>query len=131
MRRTCTSDPEQYLDVLQWWTERKATYPNLSRMALDYLLIPSMYLFTSQIDHHADRCFDIATSTDVECVFSQGRLLLPHIHNRLPSQSICALMCLGSWSQLGLVRDKDIFTVTTLGEIEGDEEALEEGWDAI
>ena len=40
-------------------------------------------------------------------------------------------MCLGSWSQLGLVKDKDIFVVTTLLEIESDEGALEEGWDAI
>jgi len=40
-------------------------------------------------------------------------------------------MCLGSWSQLGLVKDNDIFMVNTLVEIEGDEEALGEGWDAI
>lgn len=40
-------------------------------------------------------------------------------------------MCLGSWSQLGLVKDKDIFAVTILAEIEGDEDALKEGWDAI
>ena len=100
-------------------------------MALDYLSIPCMYLFTSQIDHHADRYFDIATSTNVEHVFSQGRLLLLHIRNRLSSQSIHALMCLGSWSQLELVKDKDIFSVTTLVEIKGDEEALGEGWDAI
>jgi hypothetical protein len=33
-------------------------------------------------------------------------------------------MCLGSWSQLGLVKNKDIFVVTTLAEIKGDEEAL-------
>ena len=117
--------------MLQWWTERKATYPNLLWMALDYLSIPCMYLFTSQIDHHADRYFDIATSTNVEHVFSQGRLLLLHIRNRLSSQSIHALMCLGSWSQLELVKDKDIFSVTTLVEIKGDEEALGEGWNAI
>jgi hypothetical protein len=40
-------------------------------------------------------------------------------------------MCLGGWSWLGLVKDKDIFAVTTFVEIEGDEEALDEGWDAI
>ena len=79
----------------------------------------------------ADVHFDIATSTDVEHVFSQGRILLSHIRNRLSSQSICALMCLGGWSRLGLVKDKDILAVTTFAEIEGDEEALDEGWDAI
>ena len=75
--------------------------------------------------------FDIATTMDVKCVFSKGRLLLSHICNHLSSQSIHALMCLGGWSQLGLAKDKDIFAVTTLAEIEGDEEALDEGWDAI
>jgi hypothetical protein len=29
------------------------------------------------------------------------------------------------------VKDKDIFAVTVLAEIEGDEDALKEGWDAI
>ena len=72
-----------------------------------------------------------ATSTDVERVFSQGRLLLSHVRNRLSSQSIRALMCLGNWSLLGLVKDKDITAVTALAEIEGDEEELEEGWDSI
>ena len=41
------------------------------------------------------------------------------------------LMSLGSWNWLGLVKDKDIFTVTVLAEVEEDEDALEEGWDAI
>lgn len=72
-----------------------------------------------------------ATSTDVERVFSRGRLLLSHVQNRLSSQSIRALMCLGNWSQLGLVKDKDVHAITMLAEIEEDEEELEEGWDAI
>ena len=88
LARYLSTDPEQVLDVLLWWTEHKATYPNLSRMALDYLSIPGMYPFTSEIDRHADTCFATATSTDVERVFSQGRLLLSHIRNRLLSQSI-------------------------------------------
>ena len=94
--------------MLLWWTEHKATYPNRSRMALDYLSILSMYPFTSEIDRHADSCFAAATSTDVERVFSQGRLLLSHIRNRLLSQLIRALMCLGSWCQLGLVKGADM-----------------------
>jgi hypothetical protein len=72
-----------------------------------------------------------ATSTDVERVFSQGRLLLSHVRNRLSSQSIRALMCLGNWSRLGLVKDRDIHAVTMLAEIEGAEEELKEGWDSI
>ena len=43
---TCyfSTDPEQVKDVLHWWTERKATYPCLSQMALDYLSIPGNFL---------------------------------------------------------------------------------------
>ena len=131
LARYLSTDPEQVLDVLLWWTEHKATYPNLSRMALDYLSIPGMYPFTSEIDRHADTCFATATSTDVEWVFSQGILLLSHIRNRLLSQSIRALMCLGSWSQLGLVKDADIYAVTALAEVEGEEEDLADSWDVI
>lgn len=40
LARYLSTDPEQVTDVLVWWTERKATYPHLSRMALDYLSIP-------------------------------------------------------------------------------------------
>ena len=71
------------------------------------------------------------TSTDVERVFSQGRIVLSHIRNRLSSQSIHALMCLGNWSLMGFVKDNDIFAVTVQPEIEGEEEALLDGWDAI
>ena len=39
-----STDPEQVVDVLMWWTEHKATYPHLARMALDYLSIPGMSL---------------------------------------------------------------------------------------
>ena len=67
----------------------------------------------------------------MEHVFSQGQLLLSHICNQLSLQLIQALMCPSSWSLLGLVKDKDIFAVTTIAEVEGDKEALEGGWDAI
>ena len=40
-------------------------------------------------------------------------------------------MCLGSWSLCGLVKDKDIFAVTSEAEVEGEEEELLEGWDSI
>jgi hypothetical protein len=36
-------DPEQVKDILQWWTERKMTYPCLSQMALNYLSIPGNF----------------------------------------------------------------------------------------
>ena len=40
LERYLSTDPEFVADVLLWWTERKSTYPRLSRMALDYLSIP-------------------------------------------------------------------------------------------
>jgi hypothetical protein len=68
-----------------------------------------------------------ATSTDIERVFSQGRIVLSHIQNHLSAQSTCALLCLRNWSLLGYVKDKDITAITALPEVEGDEEELEEG----
>ena len=45
---------------------------------------------------------------------------------------MCALIYLGEWSLLGLVKDKDIFAVTVLPEVVGDEEEeIEDGWDSI
>ncbi|KIM56218.1 hypothetical protein SCLCIDRAFT_36231, partial [Scleroderma citrinum Foug A] len=64
-------------------------YPCLSRMALDYLIIP-------------------ATSVDVKHLFSKGCIILPYLCNHLSSQSTCALMCLRQWCKLGLVKDDDI-----------------------
>jgi hypothetical protein len=110
--RYLTADVEQAPDVLAWWHERRNTYPRLSRMAIDYLSIP-------------------ATSVDVERVFSKGRILLSHLRSRLSVQSTRALMCIGAWSLLGFVKDKDIRAVTMLPEIEGEEVEPGANWDAI
>jgi len=72
-----------------------------------------------------------ATFVNVERVFSQGRLLLSHVRCSLSVQSTRALMCLGVWSQMGLVKDSDITAVTVLPEVEGEEEELEWNWDSI
>ena len=63
----------------------------------------------------------------MERVFSQGRLLLSHVHSRLSIHSTCALLCLGQWSALGLIRDCDMKAGIRL------DEAEEEGYlaDAI
>ena len=73
----------------------------------------------------------LATSVDVERVFSQGRLVLSHIRCSLSVQSTRALMCLGVWSLMGLVKDSDVTAVTVLPEVEGEEEQLDLDWDAI
>ncbi|GLB45613.1 putative hAT family C-terminal dimerisation region [Lyophyllum shimeji] len=113
--RYLSTDVENVKNVLLWWREHKAMYPVLSRMALDYLTIP-------------------ATSVDVERVFSRGRLLLSHVRSRLSAQTTRALLCLGSWSLLGLVKDTDVLAVSSMNDVEGDadaEIALDDGWDSI
>ncbi|KAG2098241.1 uncharacterized protein F5147DRAFT_583163, partial [Suillus discolor] len=66
-------------------------------------------------------------------IFSaSGRLLLSHVCSRLSAQSTRALLCLGAWSHLNLVKTEDVLKVTTLPDIKGDtEEELEDGWDRI
>ena len=75
----------------------------------------------------------LATSVGVERTFSRGRLLLSHVRNRLSAQTTRALMCLGVWSKLGYVQDKDIHKITALEEVVGEEmmEELSNNWDAI
>ncbi|KAF8162018.1 hypothetical protein BJ912DRAFT_865091, partial [Pholiota molesta] len=61
----------------------------------------------------------LATSVDVERLFSRGRLVLSHTRSRLSVLSTRALLCLGSWSLLGLVKDEDTRAVANLDEVEG------------
>ncbi|EDR11839.1 uncharacterized protein LACBIDRAFT_313687 [Laccaria bicolor S238N-H82] len=59
----------------------------------------------------------LATSTDVERLFSRGRLILSHTRSRLSMESTCALLCLGSWSLAGLVKDSDVEAVAVLDDV--------------
>jgi hypothetical protein len=73
-----------------------------------------------------------ATSVDVERIFSRGWLILTHVRNRLSAQTSRALLCLGSWSLMGMVKDEDVFKVALMPDLEGENEAeLEDGWDSI
>ncbi|KIY48373.1 hATC-domain-containing protein, partial [Fistulina hepatica ATCC 64428] len=107
-------DPEDAKDVVKWWLERRALYPHLSQMAIDYLSIP-------------------ATSVDVEHLFSKGRLILSHVHSRMSVQTTCALMCLNSWSKFGLIRDEDVLAVARSDDVpRGEKEpALKPGWASV
>ncbi|KIK32879.1 hypothetical protein CY34DRAFT_27129 [Suillus luteus UH-Slu-Lm8-n1] len=99
-------------DAVAWWHAHRSSYPQLSRIALDYLTIP-------------------ATSVDVERLFSRGRLLLSHVRSHLSAQSTRALLCLGSWSSLNLVKTEDVIKVSNMSDDKGEEEELEDGWDRI
>lgn len=72
-----------------------------------------------------------ATSVNVEWTFSQGRLVLSHVHSHLSVQSTQALLCLGGWSKMGLVKDDDVKSAAVLPEVDGEEEELALGWDAL
>ena len=76
-------------------------------------------------------CLFLATSVDVERLFSKGHLLLSHVCSCLSVQLICALLCLNSWSLAGLVKDEDVLQVVK-GEPEiaadEDEPELKDGW---
>lgn len=73
----------------------------------------------------------LATSVNVERVFSKGRILLSHLRSRLSVQSTRALMCLGVWSKMGYVKDTDVKSATILPEVDGEEEELAKNWDRI
>ncbi|TFY73221.1 hypothetical protein EWM64_g10791 [Hericium alpestre] len=115
LTRYLTAATENVPDPILWWKTHKSLYPRLYHMAIDYLTIP-------------------ATSVAVERLFSCGRILIPHLRNRLSPQTIRALLCLGEWSLLGFVRDSDIIKVAQMNDVEdgdGDDYEIEEGWDAI
>ncbi len=74
-----------------------------------------------------------ATSVDVERVFSRGHLLLHYVRNRLSAQTTRALLCLGYWSNLGLIEPKDAQKAAQLADLNLDDSdyEMEDGWDAI
>ena len=73
----------------------------------------------------------IATTVDVECVFSHGQLVLPYVCSCLAVQSTRASLCVGLWSSQGQVRDCDIRAALGADEINGEEDELALGWDNI
>ena len=107
-------------------------------MALDYHTIPGVspcnYLIYQILKFTTNFfIYFIATSIDVERVFSQGRILLSHLKSHLSVQSTRALMCLGVWSCTGYVKDIDIKLVGMQPEVPADEKKgdLVDGWDCI
>ena len=61
----------------------------------------------------------IATSIEVEQLFSHGCLILSHTRSWLSVALTQALLCLGSWSCLGLVWDEDLEAIANMNEVEG------------
>jgi len=112
-----TSELEEFLrqpvenvkEPLKWWVANRHIYPNLHRMALDYLSIPGK-LDITLIFVYITNCFPLATSTAVERVFSQGRQLLSFTRNRLSASNIRVFLCLGSWGRSDLIFFEDVLS---------------------
>jgi len=66
------------VDVLDWWRRNQEIYPNLSRMARDFLAIP-------------------ATSVPSERIFSEAGQIITSRRNRLNADTVRACICLDSW----------------------------------
>ena len=48
-----------------------------------------------------------------------------------PPEFSLGLMCLGAWSKMGLVKDKDLIEAGKLPDVDGDESELDSDWDDI
>lgn len=118
LRLYFSSPPEHVTDPIRWWYEKRLVFPRLHRMVLDYLCIPSELVSITQEYCPSLRRYS-ATSVNIKWLFSRGRLILPHTRNRLSATSTRALMCLGSWSLLGLVREEDVKAVASMDEVQG------------
>jgi hypothetical protein len=131
LTRYLALDPEDVTDALQWWHEHRTMYPHLLHMALDYLSIPGK--FKLQTLYSLLLTCSPATSVDVERLFSRGRLLLSHVRSQMSPQSTRAVLCLGAWSRLGFVKEKDILAVAQLPDLQdgGSDYEMETGFDSI
>ena len=78
--RRYLSAPDCDLDCnpLEWWKVNASSFPNLSRMARDYLAVPG-------------------TEASAEREFSSGRRLISDERGSLGPETIRAIQCLKSW----------------------------------
>ena len=133
LNRYLSMDPEHVTDAITWWYKKCSIYPRLHHMALDYLYIPGRLFITLLLLFQLIITV-LATSVDVEHVFSQGRLLLSHIQSHLSVQLTHAFLCLGVWSKLSYITNSDVKAVVlTLPKIneEDDKKELDINWDRI
>ena len=88
----------------------------LSQVHTSFFLLAFFLLLTSLL----------ATSIDIECLFSCSQLLLSHVRSHLSVDLTWALLCLGAWSHLGLVKNEDVLKVGALPEVD-EEDGMEGG----
>lgn len=73
------NEASEDIKPLDWWKTHCTEYPKLSKLALDYLCIQ-------------------ASSVPCEQLFSITGQILCKSRNRLTGESVCACICLRSWT---------------------------------
>jgi len=118
-------------DLLRWWHEHRHVFPTCTKwLSITILFYISSYFYIIFLSLIYGTILT-GTFVDMEHVFSQGRLLLPYIHNRLSSESMRALLCLGDWCRCGLMKDSNIKSAALLPDVTGEEPPLASGWIAL
>jgi hypothetical protein len=100
--------------MLRMW--RMHSYGSMSAMQSvnnyhPWLIITSLFPSTSLIFSHLSwmqKPLSIATTVNIEHVFSHGCIVLPYVHNHLTVQFMHISLCIILWSFQGLVKDADI-----------------------
>lgn len=91
---------------LQWWIMNQKVYPDLVKLGISIHSIMGMcsfiFSFPLLIDNY------VVTAVPVERSFSRGRILIPHLRNRLRGPTIQALMCFGDWSRMDHVTNTEL-----------------------
>lgn len=84
------------------------TFPTFIELSY-YSRQAHLFFLETSVSHS----FSLATSVNVECVFSKGHLVLSHIRNHLSAQSTQRLMCLGLGVRWDIhIKGQDIKAVT-------------------
>jgi hypothetical protein len=96
---------------IRWWLDRVADYPNLSKMALNYLIIPGVffkyfYMLTASLSHSTS----LATSVEAERAFSACTLALGKLRTHLSDDTFRAGLLLRSWHRAGLLPELGALT---------------------
>ena len=80
--------------AIDWWisSDQQKKYPLLSKMAIDIYSIPPM-------------------SAEPERVFSQTKLIITDLRNRLQMDAIEVLQCLKSWFRIGIYTDEELHEI--------------------
>ena len=79
---------------VQWWGDRQAQFPNLSRLARNILSIPGAFIFGFNHDILLLTFTSPGSSVAVERIFSGGRDTISLRRSSLKPETICTLMLL-------------------------------------